>query len=96
MRAVRKDPAVQPVPQDLLALVQKTAPPEADVVPLSWAYEDEDYNIAIVMPDTVERLEARQIEDRLIDVAMDWDAAHGTFTLCKVWREQEIARPGVL
>ena len=52
--------------QDLLELVRKTAPPEADVVPLSWAYEDEDYNIAIVMPDTVDHLEgARQIEDRL-------------------------------
>ena len=61
----------KPVPRDLLELVQKTAPPEAHVVPLSWAYEDEDYNIAIVMPDTVERLEARQIEDRLIDVAID-------------------------
>ena len=28
----------KPVPQDLFELVQKTAPPEADVVPLSWAY----------------------------------------------------------
>jgi len=85
----------KPVPQDLLELVQKTAPPEADVVPLSWAYEDEDYNIAIVMPDTVDRLEARQIEDRLIDAVMDYDAAHGTFTLCRVWHQREMARAGV-
>jgi hypothetical protein len=84
----------KPVPQDLLELVQKTAPPEADVMPLSWAYDDEDYNIAIVMPDTVERLEARQIEDCLIDAVMDYDAAHDTFTLCMVWREHEMARPG--
>jgi len=79
----------------LLELVQKTAPPEAEVVPLSWAYEDEDYNIAIVMPDTVDRLEARQIEDRLIDVVMDYDAAHGTYTLCMVWREREKVHAGV-
>lgn len=85
----------KPVPQDLLELVQKTAPPEAEVVPLSWAYEDEDYNIAIVMPDTVDRLEARQIEDRLIDAVMDYDAAHGTFTLCMVWHQREMARAGV-
>lgn len=85
----------KPIPQDLLELVQKTAPPEAEVVPLSWAYEDEDYNIAIVMPDTVERLEARQIEDRLIDAVMDYDAAHGTFTLCMVWREREKVHAGV-
>ena len=85
----------KPVPQDLLELVQRTAPPEAHVVPLSWAYEDEDYNIAIVMPDTVARLEARQIEDRLIDAVMDYDAAHGTYTLCMVWREHEKALAGM-
>ena len=87
---------MKPVPQDLLDLVKKAAPPEADIVPLPWAYEDENYNIAIVMPDTIERLAARQIEDRLIDVVIDWDAVHGTFTLCKVWREQEMTRAGVL
>jgi hypothetical protein len=86
---------MKPVPQELLELVKKTAPPEAEIVPLSWAYEDEDYHIAIVMPDTTSRLEARAIEDRLIDAVMDWDAAHGTFTLCMVWRQQEMARPGV-
>ena len=85
----------KPVPQDLLELVQKTAPPEAEVVPLSWAYEDEDYNIAIVMPDTVERLEARQIEDRLIDAVMDYDAAHGTYTLCMVWPQRDKTLAGI-
>jgi len=85
----------KPVPQDLLELVQKTAPLEAHVVPLAWAYEDEDYNIAIVMPDTVERLEARQIEDRLIDAVIDWDAAHGTYTLCMVWPKREKPLAGV-
>lgn len=87
--------STQPVPQDLLELVKKTAPPEAEVVPLSWAYEDEDYHMAIVMPDTVEDLTARHIEDRLIDAVMDYDAAHGTFTLCMVWRERERPLTGV-
>jgi hypothetical protein len=86
---------MKPVPTDLLDLVKKTAPPEAEIVPLAWPYEDEDYNIAVVVPDTTSYEEARQIEDCLIDAVMDWDAAHGTFTLCMVWREHEMARPGV-
>jgi len=48
-----------------------------------------------VMPDTVERLEARQIEDRLIDTVMGYDAAHGTFTLCMVWPQREKALAGI-
>jgi len=39
------------VPQELQELVQKAAPPEAGIVPLPWAFEDEDSNIAVVMPD---------------------------------------------
>ena len=66
---------MQPVPQDLLDLVKKTAPPEADVVPLPRAYEHEDHNIVVIVPDTVAYEEARQIEDRLIDAIMDYDAA---------------------
>jgi hypothetical protein len=87
---------MKPVPQELLELVRKAAPPEAEIVPLTWAFEDEDYNIAVVMPDTIDRLTARQIEDQLIDAVIDWDAAHHTFTLCKVWRQHEMARAGVL
>ena len=87
---------MKPVPQDLLELVKKAAPPEADVVPLPWAFEKEDYNLAVVMPDDVDRLTARQIEDRLLDVIIEYDEAHDTFTVCKVWREQEMARAGVL
>ena len=84
------------VPQELLELVRKAAPQEADVVPLSWAFEKEDYNLAVVMPDAVDRLTARQIEDRLLDVIIDYDDAHDTFTVCKVWRAQAMARAGVL
>lgn len=86
---------MKPVPQNLLELVQKTAPPEAEIVPLTWAFEDEDHNIAVVMPDGIERDVARQIEAQLIDAVIDWDAAHHTFTLCKVWRQHDIARAGV-
>jgi len=34
------------------------------------------------VPDTVTYEEARQLEGRLIDAVMDYDTAHGTFTLC--------------
>jgi hypothetical protein len=87
---------MKPAPQKLLELVRKAAPPEADVVPLPWAFEQEDYNLAVVMPDTVERLVARQIEDRLLDIILDYDDAHDTFTVCKVWHQSEMARAGVL
>ena len=86
---------MKPVPQDLLNLVKKTAPPEAEIVPRPWAYEHEDHNIAVIVPDTVAYEEARQIEDRLIDAIMDHDAAHGTFTVCRVWREHEKVYAGV-
>jgi len=86
---------MQPIPEDLLALVSQAAPPEAEIVPLTWAFEDEDHNIAVVMPDTIDRLTARQIEDQLIDAVIDWDATHHTFTLCKVWREHEKAYAGL-
>lgn len=79
----------------LLELVQKAAPPDAEIIPLPWAYEQEDHNIAVIVPDTVTYEEARQIEDRLIDAIMDYDAAHGTFTVCLVWRAQEKVYAGV-
>ena len=85
---------MEPVPQALLNLVKKAAPPEAEIMPLPWAFEKEDYNLAVVMPDAVDRLAARQIEDRLLDVIMDYDEAHDTFTVCKVWRAREMARQG--
>jgi hypothetical protein len=86
---------VKPVPTELMELVKKVAPPEAEVMLLDWAYEHEDHNIAIVVPDTVTYEEARQLEGRLIDAVMDYDATHGTFTLCIVWRESEKANAGV-
>ena len=49
---------MKPVPTELVELVKKAVPPEAEVVPLPWAYEHEDYNIAMVVPDTITYLQA--------------------------------------
>lgn len=87
--------STQPVPPGLLELIAKTAPQDATLVPLAWAYEDETYNIAVVVPDTVTDDDVRQIEDRLLDAVMDWDEAHGTYTLTMVWREREKATAGI-
>jgi hypothetical protein len=83
------------VPQDLLELVKKTAPPEAEILPLPWPYEDEGHTIVVVVPDTLDRMGARQLRDRLIDAIMEYDDAHGTFTVCIVWREHEKALAGI-
>jgi hypothetical protein len=91
----RRDHPMKAVSPELLELVHKTAPPVAEIVPLPWAYEHEDHNIAVIVQDIVAYEEARQIEDRLIDAIMDYDAAHGTFTVCLVWREQEKTYAGV-
>lgn len=81
---------MQTVPQSLLALLQQVAPPEAKIVPLSWAFEQEDHNIAVVMPDTTDRLAMRQIEEALLDIVLDWDMVYHTFTVCKVWAVQDV------
>ena len=86
---------MKPVPTALVELVKKAVPPEAEVVPLPWAYEHEDCNIAVVVPDTITYEQARRLEGRCVDAVMDYDAAHGTFTLCIVWREHEKANAGV-
>jgi hypothetical protein len=83
------------IPQELLELVKKTAPPEAEVIPLPWTYEEEDHTIAVVVPDAFDRMSARQLRDRLLDAIMDYDDAHDTFTVCMVWREREKALAGV-
>ena len=86
---------MKPVPTELLELVKKAAPLGATVMPLTWPYEDEDHNIAVVVPDTTPYEEARQIEERLIDAVMDYDDAHDTFTVCMVWHERDKALPGI-
>ncbi len=83
------------VPKELLELVHKAVPPEAEIIPLPWPYEDEDHNIAVIVPDALSYEEARQLEDHLIDAVMDYDATHSTFTLCIVWRQREMVSAGV-
>ncbi len=65
------------------------------MLPLAWPYEDEDFNIAIVVADTISYEEARQIETHILDAIADYDEVHGTFTVCMVWREREIIQNGV-
>jgi hypothetical protein len=85
---------MKPVPQELLERLRKVAPPEAEIITLPWAYEHEDYNIAVVMPDHIDHMEVRALEDRLRDVVMDWDDVYDTFSVCKVWRQKEMVYAG--
>ncbi len=83
---------MKPVPKELLARLTEMAPPGSEVMPMDWAYEDEDYNIAVFIDDTED---ARTLEERLLDAVIDYDEAHGTFTVCMVWPKREKARAGV-
>jgi hypothetical protein len=83
---------MKPVPHVLLEQIQRLAPPDAEVVPLEWAYDGEDYNLAVFVGDGEDR---RALEDRLLDAIMDYDEAHGTFTLCLVWPKQKRTLAGV-
>jgi hypothetical protein len=61
------------------------------VVPLDWAFDGEDHNVAVFIDDA----EAPSaIEDHLLDAVMDYDEAHGTFTMCLVWPKQKRALAG--
>ncbi|MDQ3829210.1 MAG: hypothetical protein M3361_07855 [Candidatus Tectomicrobia bacterium] len=77
-----------PVPEELLERLAKTAPWGSAVIPLDWAYEDEDHNIVVLIDD---REAVRRTEDQLLDVVSDYDEAHGTFTICLVWAKDEKA-----
>jgi hypothetical protein len=83
---------MKPVPHVLLEQIQRLAPPDAEVVALEWAYDGEDYNLAVFVGDGEDR---RVLEDRLLDAIMDYDEAHGTFTLCLVWPKQKRTFAGV-
>ena len=83
---------MKPVPHVLLEQIQRLAPPDAAVVPLEWAYDGEDYNLAVFVGKGEDR---RALEDRLLDAVMDYDEAHGTFTMCLVWPKQKRRLAGV-
>lgn len=83
---------MKPVPQELLARLAEMAPPGSEVIPMDWAYEGEDHNIAVFIDD---QKDARRTETRLLDVVSDYDESHGTFTVCMVWHKREKALAGV-
>ena len=62
------------------------------MVSLDWAYDGEDYNLAVFVDDGEDR---RALEDRLLDAVMDYDEAHGSFTMCMVRPKREKTRAGV-
>ena len=83
---------MKPVPRSLLEHLHHLAPPGAEVVPRDWAYDGEDFNLAVFVDNGEDR---RALEDRLLDAVMDYDEIHGTFTMCMVWPKREKARAGV-
>jgi hypothetical protein len=83
---------MKPVPRALLERLQQLAPPGADIVPLDWAYDGEDYHLAVFVDEGEDR---RALEYRLLDAVMDYDEAHGTFTMCLVWPKQKRSLAGV-
>jgi hypothetical protein len=83
---------MKPVPKALLERIQQLVPPGSEIIPLEWAYEDEDYNIAVLIDDGED---ARMIEDRLLETIINYDEAHDTFTICMVWPKGERALAGV-
>jgi hypothetical protein len=83
---------MKPVPRALLERLQGLVPPGAEVVPLEWAYDGEDYHLAVFVDEGEDR---RALEDRLLDAVMDYDDEHSTFTLCMVWPKQQRTLAGI-
>jgi len=83
---------VKPVPKELVARLAEMAPPGSEIIPLDWAYDGEDFNLAVFVDDKEER---RALEDRFLDAVIDYDETHETFTICMVWPKRAEARAGV-
>jgi hypothetical protein len=83
---------MKPVPRTLLEQLQPLIPPGGEVVPLEWAYDGEDYHLAVFVDEGEDR---RALEDQLLDVIMDYDEAHDTFTLCLVWPKSKRVLAGI-
>jgi hypothetical protein len=83
---------MKPVPKELLERIREAIPAGSEVIPLDWVYEDEDYNIAVLIDDGED---PRSIEDRLLDPIIDYDEAHGTYTICMVWPKRKKTLAGV-
>ena len=74
------------VPKKLLAQITAMVPPDAEVVPLAFHYEDEDYNIAVFVGEATDRA---ALQDGLYDLIFSYDDTHGTSSLCYVWPDHE-------
>jgi hypothetical protein len=83
---------MKPVPKELLERIRGSIPAGSEVIPLNWTYEEEDYNIAVLVD---EGEDPRAIEDRLLDPIIDYDEAHGTYTICMVWPKLKKTLAGV-
>ena len=83
---------MKPIPKVLLERIRGSIPAGSEVIPLDWTYEDEDYNIAVLVDDGED---PRAIEDRLLDPIIDFDEAHGTYTICMVWPKLKKTLAGV-
>ena len=83
---------MKPVPRALVERLQDLAPPGAEVVALDWAYDGEDYHLAVFVDEGEDR---RALEDRLLDAVMDYDEVHSTFPLCLVWPKQQRTLAGI-
>jgi hypothetical protein len=83
---------MKPVPKELLERIRGSIPAGSEVIPLNWTYEDEDYNIAVLVDDGED---PRAIEDRLLDPIIDYDEVHRTYTICMVWPKLKETLAGV-
>jgi len=61
--------------KELLAWLAEMTPPGLEIMPLDWAYEDEDQTIAVRVEDGVG---SHAIEDNLLGPMIDDDESHGT------------------
>ena len=87
--------ATKPVPPELLVRVRQVLPPGAQVLPLPWTYEAEDYHLVLLLPGVVDEATAKAIHDQGLDVIMDYDEAHETYTLCFVRDQRDLATLGL-
>ena len=83
---------MKPVPRALVDHLQELVPSGAEVVALDWAYDGEDYHVAVFVDEGEDR---QALEARLLDAVMDYDEAHDTFTMCLVWPKHQRALAGI-
>ena len=81
------------LPPGLRKLVRDISPRGSEIRRVEPLEDDEDYNIAVVVPDGIPYDEVRQLEARLLRAlaAYDYqesDKDHYPLTICRVWHER--------